>query len=103
MSSSVSVTKFLSLSLSAAVSLLLACCIKNDIPYPQITQRILAIAAEGESKSAYIDSLSFEVNIYLDETTDIQNVRFTEYQISPDGTSDPNLLEAHTTSLPLSL
>ena len=93
MSSSVSVTKFLSLSLSAAVSLLLACCIKNDIPYPQITQRILAIAAEGESKSAYIDSLSFEVNIYLDETTDIQNVRFTEYQISPDGTSDPNLLE----------
>ncbi|MCM1369710.1 MAG: PCMD domain-containing protein [Candidatus Amulumruptor caecigallinarius] len=68
-------------------------CIKNDIPYPRITQNILAIAAEGESKSAYIDSIAFEANIYLEETTDIENVKFTEYKISPDGTSDPNLLE----------
>ena len=45
--------------LSAAVvallaTLLLPGCIKNDIPYPRIPQLILAIAAEGESKSAYI-------------------------------------------------
>lgn len=71
----------------------LASCIKNDLPYPQIPQRILAIAAEGESRSAYIDSLAYEVNIYLEETTDIQNVKFTEYRISEDGTSDPNLLQ----------
>ena len=75
------------------LTLLLSSCISNDIPYPQITQRILAIAADGESKPAYIDSLAFEVNIYLDETTDIQNVRFSEYKISEGGTSNPNLLE----------
>ena len=72
---------------------LLSGCIKNDLPYPNIPQRILAIAAEGESKSAYIDSLAYEVNIYLDETTDIRNVKFTEYKISEGGTSDPDLLQ----------
>ena len=50
-------------------------------------------AAEGESKSAYIDSLSFEVDIYLDETTDIRNVRFSEYRISDEAVSDPDLRE----------
>lgn len=72
---------------------LLAGCIRNDLPYPRITQSILAIAAEGELKSAYIDSIAFEATVYLEETVDIQNVRFTEYKISEDGTSDPNLLE----------
>lgn len=72
---------------------LLSGCIKNDIPYPYITQMILAIAAEGQEKEAYIDSIAFEVNIYLEETTDIENVCFTEYRISTDGVSDPNLLE----------
>ena len=68
-------------------------CIKNDIPFPRITQNIVAIAARGESKSAYIDSIAFEAHIYLDETTDIENVTFSEYAISPGGTSDPDLLE----------
>lgn len=72
---------------------ILAGCIRNDIPYPRITQSIFAIAAEGESKSAYIDSISFEATVYLDETVDIQNVRFTEYKISEDGTSNPDLLQ----------
>lgn len=67
-------------------------CIENDIPYPQIPQKILAIASDGESKPAYIDSLAYEVSIYLDETTDIENVRFSEYKISEDGTSDPDLI-----------
>lgn len=53
---------------------------------------ILAIAAEGESKSAYIDSIAFEVNIYLEETTDIENVRFSEFRVSEDCTVDPDLL-----------
>lgn len=70
-------------------------CIENDIPYPRIPQMILAISAEGESKPAYIDSLAFEVNIYLDETSDIQNVKFTEYRITPDATSTPDLLDGN--------
>lgn len=63
---------------------------------------ILAIRAEGESKSAYIDSLAWEVNIYLDETTDIRNVKFAEYQISNGASSNPNLLEgSYNLSSPL--
>ncbi len=71
----------------------LQCCIKNDIPYPRIPQMILSIAAEGESKPAYVDSLAFEVNIYLDEATDIENVRFTEFRVSDGAVADPNLLD----------
>lgn len=84
---------------SAAVATLLLlclslqCCIKNDIPYPRIPQMILALAAEGESKEAYIDSLAFEVNVYLDETVDIENVRFTDFRVSEGATADPDLLD----------
>lgn len=72
---------------------MLPSCIKNDIPYPHIPQMILAIAAEGQSKEAYIDSIAFEANIYLEETTDIQNVRFSEFRVSPDGIPSPDLLD----------
>lgn len=90
------------LSFSLLLLLMLTGCIKNDIPYPHIAQRILSIAAEGESKSAYIDSLAYEVNIYLEETTDIRKVRFTDYRISPDGVSDPDLSKGeYDMSVPL--
>lgn len=54
---------------------------------------ILALAAEGENKEAYIDSLAFEADIYLDEQTDIRNVRFSEFKISPDARTSVNLLD----------
>lgn len=73
--------------------ILFAGCINNDLPYPRIPQLILAIEAEGQSKEAYIDSIAYEVNIYLDETTDIQNVRFSKYEISPGAVSTPDLLQ----------
>ncbi len=80
--------------LVAVVSALIpAGCIHNDLPYPRILQKITAIAAVGETKSAYIDSLAFEVNIYLDETVDIENVRFSEYKVTPGATSTPDLLD----------
>jgi hypothetical protein len=72
---------------------LLAGCIKDDIPYPRIAQKIVAIAAEGQYQSAYIDSIAYEATLYLDETVDIQNVKFTEFRISDEGSSDTNLLE----------
>ena len=53
--------------LFAGVSALLPGCIKNDIPYPQLVQSIRGIEAEGESQSAYIDSIAYEVNVYLEE------------------------------------
>lgn len=68
-------------------------CIENDIPYPRIAQNITALSAEGELKPAYIDSIAFEATVYLEETVDIQKVKFTEYKVSKDGVSDPDLLE----------
>lgn len=76
-----------------ALAAVMVSCIHNDLPYPRIAQKILAISARGESKPAYIDSLAYEVTVYLDETTDIRAVKFDKYVISEDGTSDPDLLE----------
>lgn len=76
-----------------AVAAGLAGCIKNDLPYPRIPQNILALEAEGESKAAKIDSTDYTATIYLDEETDIQAVKFTEFKYSPDATCDKNLLE----------
>ncbi len=64
----------------------LAGCIQNDLPFPRIPQNIIAVSAVGESKQAYIDSIAFEVNLYLDETVDIENVSFSEYRITPGAT-----------------
>jgi len=73
--------------------LFLSGCIKNDLPYPRIQQNIISIAAVGESRDAYIDSLAMEATIYLEETTDIQNVCFSEFSVSSEGEPDMNLLE----------
>lgn len=72
---------------------LLAGCIKNDLPYPKIPQYILALSAEGEISPASIDSLGFKATVYLDETADIWNVRFTDYKVTEGAVSDPDLLE----------
>ncbi|MEZ3519107.1 MAG: PCMD domain-containing protein [Muribaculaceae bacterium] len=68
-------------------------CIENDLPYPSIPQHILALAAEGESRASLIDSLNYTATVYLDETVDILNVAFSEFEITPGATSDPNLSE----------
>ncbi len=76
----------------------LAGCIQNDLPFPRIPQNIIAVAAVGESKQAYIDSIAFEVNLYLDETVDIENVSFSEYRITPERRLIPIYLKGHTIS-----
>lgn len=68
-------------------------CIHNDLPFPKITQTITSLAVEGQSRDAYIDSLGLRATVYLEETTDIMNVRFSEFTVSPGGESDVNLLE----------
>lgn len=73
--------------------LTVASCIKNDLPFPKIQQNISDIAVEGESKSASIDSVDQVVQLYLDEQTDIEKVKFTKFAISGGGKSDINLLE----------
>lgn len=81
------------ISLTAVVFASLGGCIKNDIPYPKIAQNITSLAAQGETKSAVIDSLAFDATIWLDETVDIENVKFTEFTYTPGAESDKNLLE----------
>lgn len=70
---------------------IMAGCIRNDIPYPHIQQNILEIEADGELRAASIDSARQEVTVYLDETVDIQNVKFKKYVATPGAESDPDL------------
>lgn len=79
--------------LSVLWVLTLSGCIKNDLPYPKIPQNITALAAEGEQKSANIDSLTLKATVYLEETVDIRNVKFTQFQITEGATSNLNLLD----------
>lgn len=73
--------------------LLLAGCIHNDLPYPRLVQSITAISAEGELKPAVIDSVNLNATVYLEETVDIEAVRFDRFEISPGAECSPNLLE----------
>lgn len=73
--------------------ILLSGCIKNDLPYPKIPQNITALAVPGELKTAYIDSVAREATVYLDEATDIENVHFSEFKITPGADASINLLE----------
>ena len=68
-------------------------CIENDIPYPKIPQMITSLVAEGEIKPSVIDSLAFDVTVYLDEIVDIENVKFTEFSTTPGARVDFDILE----------
>ena len=84
--------------------MMLAGCIKNDLPYPRIQQNILQISADGESKTATIDSSRFVATVYLNEWVDIKKVSFKEFEISPEGTASPDLSEGtYDLSTPLSV
>lgn len=77
-------------------------CIKNDIPYPKIPQMILSLAAEGEESAATIDAENYSATVWLDETVDIEAVRFTEFSCSPGAEVTPNPLEGtYNLSTPL--
>lgn len=64
--------------------LILAGCIKNDIPYPRIQANFKSFDVEGAYKASQIDSTDLVVTVFLEETTDIRNVKVTEYTVTPD-------------------
>ena len=68
-------------------------CIHNDLPYPKIEQYITAIAAEGQSQASQIDTVNFKATVYLEETVDIEKVKFTEFSVTQGAKASPNLLE----------
>ncbi|MDE5941596.1 MAG: PCMD domain-containing protein [Muribaculaceae bacterium] len=71
-----------SLTLLLVSALLLAGCIKNDIPYPRIQPDITSITAEGLLSPAEIDQSSRMVVMRFDETVDMENVEITSYTLS---------------------
>lgn len=73
--------------------LLMAGCIKNDLPYPRIQQNILSIAAEGESSAATISQDDLSVVLHLDETVNPRSVRFTDFTYTEGAECSKNLLE----------
>lgn len=59
-----------------SATILLASCIKNDVPYPVVALNILGV--EGEGFKVYnIDEQTRVVTLELDETTDLRNVHIT--------------------------
>lgn len=68
-------------------------CIKNDLPYPRIQQNILAIVANGEKSSALIDTVTLTATIYLEESTDIENVSFKTFKVTEGAEINPDLAE----------
>lgn len=77
----------------AVLLISLAGCIHNDIPYARVPQLILSIAAEGELQPAVIDDENFSATVYLEETTDIYHVRFSDFTYTDGAVSSDNLLD----------
>lgn len=95
---------YISVLAAVAALFLLSGCIKNDLPYPRIPQEILAIAAEGESSPAEIDARNRKVTLYLDESADINAVKFTEFKVTEGAEVSENLLEGtYNLSSPLKI
>ncbi len=60
-------------------ALALTSCLTNDIPYPHIQANFSSIEAEGQSRSAVIDTINCAVTLYLPENVDIYNVNISNY------------------------
>ncbi len=87
-----------------ATGMMLAGCIKNDIPYPTIHANFTAISAKGQTRSAQIDSVQNIVTFYFGETADIYNVTISDYQLTPKAfVSEGNLDEPINLSEPYSV
>lgn len=60
-------------------------CIENDLPLPVIKPRITSMQVEGASE-VYINSEKQNVNITLEEQTDIRNVKITSVEFQDERT-----------------
>ncbi|MDE7153826.1 MAG: PCMD domain-containing protein [Muribaculaceae bacterium] len=78
-------------------------CIKNDIPYPRIQANFITFDVEGASKATLIDSTNRVLTVYLEETTDIRNVRVRSYSVTRGSTVKfPDLKEPVNLQYPVS-
>jgi len=94
--------KFIHLYIAAA--LLLCSCIHNDVPYARIQANFISLEASGQDAGTLIDSATRTATITLPEQIDIENVRISDYSITPGATIIDNpLLQPVDLSTPLNV
>lgn len=71
-----------------AVVVLLAGCIKNDIPYPVVKLDIVSLEADGLLSEPVIDAAAHVVALELEEMTDIRKVNITNVVLTEGAKSD---------------
>ena len=69
-----------------AIMLIVASCIKNDIPYPQIQGKFTAFEVEGQIGETSIDAVGQVVTVNVDETIDIRKVIVSSYSVNEEAT-----------------
>lgn len=93
---------FLLMPLLGVISVMIAGCIHNDLPYPRIQQNILVIDPAGAEKESTIDTVNLTATVYLSEFVDIKSVNFNRFKVTPGAEVSPNLAEgSHDLSQPI--
>ena len=75
----------------AAVCMLAAGCIKNDIPYPKKLGTITAFEVQGQLSPAVIDSSALTVTVDMADTVLLNQVRLLRFETSSNTTVTPSL------------
>lgn len=70
-----------------AMSFCVSCTFDNDMSYPQLQGKITAFAVDGQ-KSVTINDDTQTVEVVLEETAEIKDLKVTEYSISEKTTTD---------------
>ena len=85
------------------MSLALASCIRNDIPYPYVFAAFSELTAEGAT-DVTVDTEAQEVLITLDETYDLKNVKITGVSYNDSRvTASEDLVGTHDLTYPISV
>lgn len=82
-----------------------ACKIENDIPYPIVEGNILSMEVEGQRASeesggtqAVIDKSKRTVQLYVDDSVDLSQLRITKLTVSNEATVIPDAGKCHNAS-----
>lgn len=75
--------KTIRLLFAAALAVVAASCLHNDIPYPYIQANFLTFEVEGASGAANIDSINCTISLNFPEEADIYDVKVTGYTLTP--------------------
>lgn len=74
--------KILNILVLSIMSVMMGGCLKNDIPYPTIEAKFLAMGAENEVSAAVIDNTNRNVTLTMSEIVDLTNVKILSYTVT---------------------